>query len=193
MHAHADQEPAPTLLTIRCVRYQDTNGEAAVQRSVLLQPGRTTIHANNGAPTDYVLTGASSVTVSVASNSRATGHGGVYLPRASQHPAAQSINIPVYYQAQNGTCWAAYVSCFYGRATVIYAQNNNVPSGYTGQPDSVTINVSQGGVPTPSSAAFTYRAWHRSRLIPITYKDTNGETLHTIGQLKRWHQHHQRQ
>ncbi|HHX20680.1 MAG TPA: hypothetical protein GX722_02705 [Clostridiales bacterium] len=179
------KEPAPTLLTIQVpVRYQDTNGKLLFSDSVLLQPGRTTIHANNArVPVDYVLTGASSVTVSVASNGVATPAMVVFTYRApanTQPP--QSINIPVYYQAQDGTLLGtAYVSCFYGRATVIYAQNNNVPSGYTlVSPGSVTINVSQGGVPTPSSATFTYRAPAPQQVvIPITYKDTNGETLHT--------------
>lgn len=173
--------PTPGIITVQVpVRYYSTTGQQLHAETLLLQAGRTTINANSAwVPQGYVLTSPASVTVSVAANGTATPASVSFTYRA---PATepQSVSVPVYYRAEDNTLLStAYVSAYYGRATVIYAQSANAPSGYALiSPASVTINVSATGVPTPSSATFTYRApAPSSAVVPVTYKDTDGGTI----------------
>lgn len=176
--------PTPGIVTVQIpVTYYSTGGTLLHTENILLQTGRTTINANGAwVPQGYVLAGAASVTVSVSTDGTASPASVNFTYRApSATGVPQAIHVPVYYRAEDSTLLStAYVSCYYGRATIIYAQGTNVPDGYTLiSPASVTVSVSSGGVPAPSSATFTYRAPAPSRaVVPITYKDTDGVTLH---------------
>jgi len=173
------KEPAPTLLTIQVpVRYQDTNGKLLFSDSVLLQPGRTTIHANNArVPADYVLTGASSVTVSVASNGVATPASVTFEYTAP--PAVVTATITVYYKDEGGAEITREVSTYTEGTHTVKANSGVVPAGYTlvGS-DTASITVAKDGSVTPASVTFTYKA-PVTATIPITYQDTKGETLFT--------------
>ncbi len=173
------KEPAPTLLTIQVpVRYQDTNGKLLFSDSVLLQPGRTTIHANNArVPADYVLTGASSVTVSVASNGVATPASVTFEYTAP--PAVVTATITIYYKDEGGAEITREVSTYTEGTHTVKANSGVVPAGYTlvGS-DTASITVAKDGSVTPASVTFTYKA-PVTATIPITYQDTKGETLFT--------------
>ena len=173
------KEPAPTLLTIQVpVRYQDTNGKLLFSDSVLLQPGRTTIHANNArVPADYVLTSASSVTVSVASNGVATPASVTFEYTAP--PAVVTATITIYYKDEGGAEITREVSTYTEGTHTVKANSGVVPAGYTlvGS-DTASITVAKDGSVTPASVTFTYKA-PVTATIPITYQDTKGETLFT--------------
>ncbi len=127
-----------------------------------------------------MLSGAGSALVSISANGVATPNSVTFTyVQTTTAPPAVTATIPVYYQDTGSNLLkTVYVQAGYG-ANTIYANDANVPAGYTLTSNrSATVNVGANGVATPSSVTFVYRP-SVTAVVPVSYIAEDGTTLHT--------------
>ncbi len=172
--------PAPVSVMVP-VYYRSNTGTALATAYATAVPGNNTITANSSlVPSGYVLSGASSAQVYVASNGVATPSSVTFIyVQAATNPPVITANLPVYYQDTQGNLLkTTNVQVGFG-ANTIYANDSNVPAGYTLAGNrAAVVEVAANGTVNPSSVTFVYRP-NVTAVVPVTYVEEGGATLHT--------------
>lgn len=156
------------------ISYRDEQGNVLYSTSQTLQPGYSTITADDTkAGAGMSLISTRSVVVYVSNQGYASPSGVVFTYRASA-----LANVQVIYQDQNGRNLYSEVRTLGYGSTRITADDSRVGTGYVLQSSrTVTVNVDRNGRANPSLVVFTYALPVRVS-INVLYQDPQGRYLH---------------
>lgn len=169
--------PVPQTFEVP-VSYRDEQGRILLNTSQPVQPGYTTVSADDSrVPAGMQLSSARSVVVYCSSQ-------GVTFPSTVvfTYRSAISATIQVIYQDQSGaTLYSENRQLAQGTQTIT-ADNTRVPAGYQLQgSSSVQVTVYSNGTVSQNRVVFVYALPVRVSL-PVYYRDTNGAALYSENQ-----------
>lgn len=170
--------PPPSTFYVP-VRYQDEAGNVLRTAQEAVQPGYTTVTANDSmVPSGMELTTQRSIVVYCSNQ-------GVTFPSTVIFTYRTSVtaNVQILYRdAANNPLFNETRQLAQGTHTII-ADDSRVPSGYQLQGSrSVQVTVYANGVASQSQVVFTYGMPVSAQLL-VEYRDTDGRTLYTEQRL----------
>ena len=168
------QPPQPSTFTVPVV-YKDEQGKELTRTTAPVQPGYTTVTANDYlVPQGYVLSSSRNIVVYASTQ-------GVTFPSTVvfTYKTGVSATIQVLYRDSNNQLLYSENQTLGQGSYTITADDSRAPAGYVLQSSrNIAVTVYQNGTVSQNQVIFVYAPPVQANLF-VEYRDSDGNTLHT--------------